>query len=133
MQKLKKTKMEVVRDSLWERCLADAAKMYRISKPDEKCVKLANATWVMKKRYEEAANKKNNQKVHFITDIETSQIASENKNVSRVKTANICSAITMSGKRCSFKAVCGDFCKKHRVKGEQLGLKVDVSKIKISD
>ena len=50
--------MEVVRDSLWERCLADAVKMYRLSEPNEKCYSLANATWVMKKKYREHQEKK---------------------------------------------------------------------------
>jgi len=44
-----------------------------------------------------------------------------------------CCATTMSGKPCSFKAVCGDYCKKHSVKHAQLGVKVDVTKIKITD
>jgi hypothetical protein len=37
----------------------------------------------------------------------------------------------MSGKPCSFKAVFGDFCKKHSVKNMNIGTKVDVSEIKI--
>ena len=28
---------------------------------------------------------------------------------------NICKATTMGGKQCTFKATCGDFCKKHRI------------------
>jgi len=49
------------------------------------------------------------------------------------KVKKICCALTMTGKPCSFKAVCGDYCKKHSVKQPQLGTKVDVSKIKIND
>jgi hypothetical protein len=42
--KNQENKMEVIRDEMWQRCLADAAKMYRISEPDEKGSQLANAT-----------------------------------------------------------------------------------------
>jgi sulfatase maturation enzyme AslB (radical SAM superfamily) len=38
----------------------------------------------------------------------------------------ICMATTMSGKQCSFKAVCGDFCKKHRIDKEVIGKKIPV-------
>jgi len=43
----------------------------------------------------------------------------------------ICCAVTMSGKPCSFKAICGDYCRKHSVKNATIGAKVDVSQIKI--
>jgi hypothetical protein len=39
----------------------------------------------------------------------------------------ICCATTMSGKPCRFKAVCGDYCRKHRVASTSIGNKVDVS------
>ena len=39
----------------------------------------------------------------------------------------ICCATTMSGKPCRFKAVCGDYCRKHRVSSTSIGNKVDVS------
>jgi hypothetical protein len=39
--------------------------------------------------------------------------------------------VTMSGKPCSFKAICGDYCRKHSVKNATIGAKVDVSQIKI--
>lgn len=118
--------MEIVRDSLWERCLADATKMYRISEPDEKCVKLANATWIMKKKYREHSEKKEDRQVVVLS--KAPEVVNEQRS-----TKKICCATTMSGKPCSFKAVCGDFCKKHSVKNATLGAKVDVSKIKITD
>ena len=31
-------------------------------------------------------------------------------------TKAICKAMTMSGSKCTFKAVCGEFCKKHSAK-----------------
>jgi hypothetical protein len=42
---------------------------------------------------------------------------------------NICKAFTLSGKKCTFKAVCGDYCKKHRIDNQVLGTrpKINVS------
>jgi hypothetical protein len=113
-------------DQLWERCLADAVKMYRLSEPDERCVKLANATWVMKKKYQEAAQKKDSRKLIFLD--KPPEVVNEQRTAKK-----ICCATTMTGKPCSFKAVCGDYCKKHSVKNIALGTKVDISKIKITE
>lgn len=118
--------MEVVRDELWERCLTDAAKMYRVGEPNEKCYKLANATWIMKMRYMEEAKKK--QERTLIVIDKPREMAAPQRTAKK-----LCCATTMSGKPCSFKAVCGDYCKKHNVKQTQLGVMVDVTKIKISD
>lgn len=118
--------MEVIRDSLWERCLADAVKMYRLSEPNEKCYSLANATWVMKKKYREHQEKKDDRQIVVLS--KAPEVVNEQRSNKK-----ICCATTMSGKPCSFKAVCGDFCKKHSVKNATLGAKVDVSKIKITD
>lgn len=119
--------MEVVHDSLWERCLADAVKMYRLSEPNEKCYSLANATWVLKKKYQEHQEKKNGRQTIMLSKA-PDMVNNEQRSIK-----NICCATTMSGKPCSFKAICGDFCKKHSVKNATLGAKVDVSKIKITD
>jgi hypothetical protein len=124
--KNQENKMEVIRDTMWQRCLADAAKMYRISEPDEKCVQLANATWIMKKKYLEHEKKKDSRQIVVID--KPPDVVNEQRT-----TKKICCATTMSGKPCSFKAVCGDYCKKHSVKNAILGAKVDVSKIKITD
>src|SRR6056300_1058645 len=126
MIKNQENKMEVIRDEMWQRCLADAAKMYRISEPDEKCVQLANATWIMKKKYLEHEKKKDSRQIVLIDKLP--EVVNEQR-----KARKICCALTMTGKPCSFKAVCGDYCKKHSVKQPQLGTKVDVSKIKIND
>ena len=118
--------MQVVHDLMWERCLEDAVKMYRFSEPDEKCIQLANATWIMKKKYQEHEKKKDSRKMIVID--KPPDVVNEQRNSKKT-----CCATTMSGKPCSFKSVCGDFCKKHSVKHAQLGMKVDVSKIKITD
>ena len=124
--KNQENKMEVIRDTMWERCLADAAKMYRISEPDEKCVQLANATWIMKKKYLEHEKKKDSRQIVVIE--KPPEVVNEQRTVKK-----ICCATTMTGKPCSFKAVCGDFCKKHQAKPLKLGTKIDVSKIKIHE
>lgn len=118
--------MEVIRDTMWERCLADAAKMYRIIEPDEKCIQLANATWVMKKKYQEHEKKKADRKLIVLDKVPEMVVTQRSSK-------KICCATTMTGKPCSFRAVCGDYCKKHSVKNATLGTKVDVSKIKIAD
>ena len=118
--------MEVIRDTTWERCLADAVRMYRIGEPDERCVQLANATWVMKKKYLEHEKKKDSRQVIVID--KAPEVVNEKRTAKKT-----CCATTMTGKSCSFKAVCGDYCKKHSVKNATLGMKVDVSRIKITD
>jgi hypothetical protein len=118
--------MEVIRDTIWESCLADSVKMYRLREPNEACYQLANATWIMKKKYQEHEKKKDSRKMIVID--KPPDVVNEQRNSKKT-----CCATTMSGKPCSFKSVCGDFCKKHSVKHAQLGMKVDVSKIKIID
>jgi hypothetical protein len=118
--------MEVIRDELWERCLADAVKMYRLSEPNDKCMHLADATWKCKMSYKKHAEKKDERKL-IVLD-RAPEVVTETRNAKKT-----CCATTMSGKPCSFKAVCGDYCKKHSVKHAQLGVKVDVTKIKITD
>ena len=42
---------------------------------------------------------------------------------------SVCKAFTLSRKKCSFKAVCGEYCKKHRIDNQVLGTrpKINVS------
>ena len=40
---------------------------------------------------------------------------------------NICKAFTLSGKKCTFKAVCGDYCKKHRIDNQVLGTRPKIN------
>jgi hypothetical protein len=99
--------MEIIRDEMWNKCLGDATKMYRLAEPDDKCRHLANATWVMKKRYEQHAKKKSERTIMFIDTVPEEP---------RVQVKNsICTAMTMSGSRFKFKAVCGNYCRKHNV------------------
>ena len=99
--------MQIIRDEMWNRCLGDATKMYRLVVPDERCTHLANATWIMKKRYKELEKKKSERTIQLIDTVPDEP---------RVQVKNtICMATTMSGSRCKFKSVCGQYCRKHNV------------------
>lgn len=111
--------MEVIHDSLWHTCLTDAIKMYQVSEANDKCVQLANATWVMKNKYKQVQNKKDNRKTIMIE--KTPEVVNEQRTSKK-----ICQAITMSSKPCSFRAICGDFCKKHNVNNVQIGVKIKI-------
>ena len=111
-------------DTLWENCLSNAVTMYRLSEPDDRCYHLADATWKMKMRYLEHQQKKDIQKIVVLE--KTPEVVTEQRTSKK-----ICCAVTMSGKPCSFKAICGDYCRKHSVKNATIGAKVDVSQIKI--
>jgi hypothetical protein len=56
--------------------------------------------------------------------IKVLQTAPDNQNTENKK---ICQAFTLSGKKCSFKAVCGKYCKKHRIDNQILGTKPEIN------
>ena len=58
IQIFKQRKMEVIRDAMWSTCLANAVKMYRLREPNEKCYRLADATWKCKMAYVKHDNTK---------------------------------------------------------------------------
>lgn len=109
--------MEVIRDQLWQDCLASAVKMHRLTEPNEQCIKLADATWKCKMAYKKAEAKKEERQVIVIDKVPEARGVQRSQN-------KICMATTMSGKQCSFKAVCGDFCKKHRIDKDVIGKKI---------
>ena len=113
--------MEVIRDSMWKACLSDATKMYRLGEPNEKCYRLADATWKMKMRYIKHANTKKKTAI-VVLDAPPRENAVEQRTKHK-----ICCATTMTGKPCRFKAVCGDYCRKHQVASTSIGNKVDIS------
>ena len=114
-------KMQVIRDTMWNACLSDATKMYRLREPNDKCYRLADATWKCKMSYIKHDNTKK-KKAIVVLD------APPKANIPEQRTSHkICCATTMSGKPCRFKAVCGDYCRKHRVSSTSIGNKVDVS------
>ena len=118
--------MEVIRDTIWQECLTNAVTMYRLSEPDDRCYILADATWKMKMRYLKHQQKKDTQKIIVLE--KPPELVNEQRTSKK-----ICCAVTMSGKPCSFKAICGDYCRKHSVKNNSIGAKGDVAQIKIVD
>jgi hypothetical protein len=113
--------MEVIRDTMWSTCLANAIKMYRLGEPNEKCYRLADATWRCKMAYVKHENTRKNSSV-IVLDTLPKENAPEQRTSHK-----ICCATTMTGKPCRFKAVCGDYCRKHQVTSSKIGDKVDVS------
>ena len=111
--------MEVIRDELWNKCLMDAMKMHRVDEANDNCRNLADATWKMKMSYKKYDQKKRDRKIIVLDKMPTEVRESR----ARVTT---CQATTMAGKQCSFKAVCGDFCKKHRIDKGTLGSKIKI-------
>ena len=112
--------MEVIRDETWQQCLTGAVKMFRLSEPDDKCYRLADATWKCKMSYKRHEEKKESRQVVVIDKIPEKQVTQRSQH-------KICQATTMSGKPCSFKAICGDFCKKHRIDKAEIGQKIQIT------
>jgi hypothetical protein len=114
--------MEIIRDTMWNACLSDAVKMYRLREPNDKCYRLADATWKCKMAYIKHTNIK---KKTAIVILESVPVVIQEQRTHH----KICGAITMSGKKCGFKAACGEYCRKHKVSSASLGDKMDVSSL----
>lgn len=112
--------MQVIRDNLWTLYLRDATSHYKLTEPNEKCVKLANARWMCKMRYQQLRDEKAKRKI-IVIDKAPDTVNEQRDHV------KMCMATTMSGKRCNFRAVCGNFCRKHKVSTQDLGHKADIS------
>ena len=82
--------MEIVRNDLWNQCLKDAMKMYRIDEANEKCESLADATWKMKMSYKNHEKKKDSRQIIVLEKAPT--VVNEQRN--QVK---LCQATTMAG------------------------------------
>tara|TARA_B100001996_G_C18497694_1_gene530209 strand:+ start:36 stop:323 length:288 start_codon:yes stop_codon:yes gene_type:complete len=86
--------------------LKDAMRMYDVDTPDEKCLVLAKAVYKMAQKSLQLKLEKSKRVIQVIDRMEeTTQGRSQ---------INKCRATTLTGKRCGFKAVCGDFCRKHK-------------------
>jgi hypothetical protein len=115
--------MQVIRDIVWNACLSDATKMYRLREPNDACYKLADATWKMKMRYKRIEDNKKENAVIFLDAPPKAVLPDQRTN------HKICCATTMTGKPCKFKAVCGNYCRKHKVSDTGMGQKVDVNSL----
>jgi len=102
----------------YDECLRDAMRLHKVSTPDERCAHLARSMLRMKSGYRHHAEKKQARSIVVIT--EPPKLVVEQKH-----TSNICQSTTLKGKKCTFKATCGCYCKKHSVsKAVILGKKV---------
>jgi hypothetical protein len=93
----------------YEDCLRDAMRLHGVSSPDERCAHLARSVFKMKNRYRKHEEYKKSRSSVLITD-------APKQVVEQKYTTNICQSTTLKGKRCTFKATCGNFCKKHSTK-----------------
>lgn len=93
----------------YEQCLSDAMRMYRVENPTDRCKQLAQATFKMKMKYAELRKEKENRTIQMIERVP--EKVAEKRHV-----VHTCQAVTLTGKPCGFKAVCGNFCKKHQPK-----------------
>ena len=66
--------------------------------------RLERAIFRIKQKYDEYEKGRKDRSIMMTNKI----LESEN-----VDTRNICRALTLSGKPCGFKAVCGNYCRKH--------------------
>ena len=116
--------MQVIRDSVWVTCLQRAMERYSVREPDDRCYQLANAVWKCKQKQQEMKDAKMKRRI-IVLDKPPEQ------NTIELRTnVKICSAMTMSGKPCHFRAVCGDYCRKHKVTTKQIGDVADIANIR---
>jgi hypothetical protein len=76
--------------------------------PDEKCEHLTRSIMKMKRGYIRHAEKRNARTVMFLDEAPKRVV--EQKHVGR-----LCQSTTLKGKKCTFRATCGMYCKKHSV------------------
>ena len=104
----------------YEECLRDAMRLHKVSTPDERCAHLARSMLKMKSKYRQHEERKQARSVMVITEAPKHFV--ENKH-----TTNICQSTTLKGKKCTFKATCGLYCKKHNISKKEtivLGRKI---------
>ncbi len=94
----------------YQECLENAMRIRKVSSPDDECIRLAKGLMKLKRGYDTHAQKKKNRSAILIEDIKP---IIQHK---PIKSSGICQSMTLKGKRCTFKAVCGNYCKKHSLK-----------------
>ncbi len=100
----------------YQECLENAMRIRKVSSPDDECIHLAKGLMKLKRGYDAHAQKKRDRSAILIMD--TKPIIE----FKLVKSTNICQSLTLKGKRCTFKAVCGNYCKKHSLKQDDMVL-----------
>lgn len=108
--------IEVVRDAQWISILKDSVERDKIK--DIKKLgfyfKLADTIWRARKRYEQIKQEKIDKRVKIVKEVDKKKVEPEKE--PKEPKVNICQAKYLNGKPCRFKAVCGEFCKKHSKK-----------------
>jgi hypothetical protein len=83
--------MQVIRDAVWNVCLSDATKMFRLREANDKCYHLADATWKMKMRYKKIEERKRENSL-ILLDGPPKEVTPDQRTKHK-----ICSAVTIQG------------------------------------
>lgn len=95
-------------NTLYEkRDLAIAQGLYK--NEQEKCERFARSIHKLRESRKQYDDKREKSKIIFLEN-------TPEKCLNTKKFSNICQAVTLKGKKCTFKASCGNFCKKHTPK-----------------
>ncbi len=97
----------------YEDCLRDIMRLHKVCTPDERCERLARSVFKMREKYKQLEEQKKRRSMTVIT-------ITPEKVVEQKYSGKICQAFTLKGKKCTFKANCGNFCKKHNVTDKNL-------------
>ena len=76
---------------------------------EEKCERFARSIHKLRESRKKYDDKREKSKIIFLENV-------PDKCLNTKKFSNICQAVTLKGKKCTFKASCGTFCKKHTTK-----------------
>jgi len=98
----------VVRNEMWQLLHSDILQTEKLTVGTDFTKKLTDSIWRAKLRYAELKKEKENKRIQIINaTVKTDQ---------KPPISTKCKAKNMNGKHCSFKASCGDYCKKHSKK-----------------
>ena len=97
--------MEIVRDVRWNAFMATASTMFDT---EELRIRMANSFWKFERQQHLDRTKK--LKTKFLEKVPVPA------GVSRVTMR--CHAVNLNNTPCQYKAVCGQFCRKHQIVGE---------------
>jgi hypothetical protein len=95
-------------NTLYEQKDLDIARGFFKDQSD-KCERFARSIYKVRQSRKEYDDNRENRKIKFIDNV-------PEKNIHNRTKTNTCQAITMNGKKCSFRASCGIYCKKHSSK-----------------
>ena len=76
---------------------------------EEKCERFARSIHKLRQSRKEYDDRRENRKIRVLENV-------PEKTHEKRYVMNMCQAMTSNGKRCTFKASCGNFCRKHAMK-----------------